>query len=102
MNGNGNGDKRGVPPLHVILLYVSLSLGGGSGALTLYSTSDRYHQADSERDLALRDERILNLALRITDLKKQVQAIDDTHPPPDVLKHLDDLEARLREIERSE
>ena len=83
------------------LISAALLSGLGSGVLTITQTEDRYYAEDANRDFELRDERILNIRREADQLRHWVQRIDDTHPPPSLIKRLDDHEERIRELERS-
>ena len=82
------------------VVYVALAIGGGGGLYTIQSSQGGYDAEDAVRELALRDERIARLQRDVERLEATVRGIDDTHPPPDLIRDLDDHEARLRDLER--
>lgn len=82
------------------LISAALFSGVGSGVLTVTQTEDRYYAADAARDLKVRDIEIRHLHDQYRELRTWVQRIDDTHPPPDLIKDIDDHEKRIRALER--
>ena len=95
--GNTSNDWWDLIPDNIRYLIIAGLFGGiGSGMFTLTAdTSDRYHASTASRDFALRDTQIRHALEEIKDIKHTVQRIDDTHPPPDLIKRLDTLEAKV-------
>ena len=84
------------------LVFVALLSGAGSGVVGLTKdTSDRYKGADAAKDFQSRDIRINYAIEEIRDLKRQVQKIDDTHPPPDLIARITQLEREVHELQLS-
>lgn len=107
MSEDHNGPIQPNNPLLWGAVVISLLTGGTGSIYSLQTRSqfqaqvdDRYRSADAQRDLAIRDEKILSLRREFERLQHQVQKIDDTHPPPAILRELRDHEERLRAAER--
>ena len=83
-----------------LLVYLALALAGGGGIATFTQTSDRYHGADAMRDLALRDSEIRHMREKLDAFGTTLTRIDDTHPPPELIKALDELRNEMRELEQ--
>jgi hypothetical protein len=90
-----------------VFLSVIGSIIAATGGLTVYSTSDRYYAKDAVRDFKPVYTEIINLKEQIQDLKQEdrdirewIGHIDRTHPPPELIKDIDDHESRIRALER--
>lgn len=82
------------------ILLIVLGLGGVNGAATITGTADRYTASNAASDLWARDQRMDYIQREIDQLTKQVNRIDDTHPPAELVKHVAEAHKRLREVER--
>lgn len=91
--GNDFGDR-----VFRVVTAVALLFGAGSGGHSLYTSGDYA----THTDLAIRDERINNIAERLGEVRRDVERIDETHPPPELIKRIDDHETRIRSVERRE
>ena len=91
--------KRDTNPILWAIVYIALGVGGSSGLYTATSTQDRYTATDAGKDFAVRDSRLTDLVRRVDGIEARVQRIDDTHPPPELIKEIHDLGERLRELE---
>lgn len=72
---------------------VVVSLGGDG--LSLLSSADRYPGETAARDFALRDARIERLESDVESNKRTITRIDETHPPPDLLKRIHKAESDI-------
>ena len=78
------------------VLGVALLVGGGSGtALFTADTTLRYKSDEAARDFKLRDQRIGYIEKRIESMSVTLRDIDESHPPPELIKDIDKLEDRL-------
>ena len=96
------GGKTDNGPLDWNKLFLTLALLSGiSGGVVgvTRDTSDRYKGADAARDFELRDLKINYLIDEVKTLRYTVQKIDDTHPPPDLVRRLTKVEDQIREIQ---
>lgn len=90
-----------VPVWARFIVILALLSGLGSGTLSIVGTADRYHGAEAEKDFALRDAEIKHLQEQYRELRQQVQRIDESHPPQELLEDIKDHERRLRTLERN-
>ena len=89
MKEETDNDIAGLTNWHRILLISALLSGAGSSILGITKdTSDRYKGMDAARDFALRDE-------RLTELRRDFEETQRRS-----VKHFDDIERRLRELEK--
>lgn len=110
MSEDHNGPIQPNNPLLWGAVVVSLLTGGTSSIATLSTRQemdDRFRGSDwarekqiFEKELEVKDEQIASLRREFEKLQIQVQKIDDTHPPPAILRELRDHEERLRAAER--
>ena len=82
------------------ILLIVLGLGGVNGAATITGTADRYPASQAASDLAARDQKMDFLQRQIDLLQIQVNRIDDTHPPVELVKQVTEAHRRIREVER--
>ena len=100
-NGPADYDAASLPLFHRVVISVALLSGLGSGALSVVGTADRYYGKDAVKDFALRDTEIQHLQQEIKYLRQWIGQIDATHPPPELIKDIDDHEKRIRALERT-
>jgi len=102
LEGESNGIRRNGDNVLWIIVYLALGGGVGSGVLSLTQTQDRYHGADAAKDFTLRDERIAAITDRVKTLENRVQAIDDNHPPKELLYDIQNLQEKVHDLQIQE
>ena len=83
------------------LVFAGLLSGAGSGVLTITQTEDRFTASEARSEFRLRDQELLHLKGQINDLKYDIRTIDENHPPKELIDDINDLEQRVRELERN-
>ena len=89
------------------LVVASLGVGGGDWLYENHNTHEhaemeaRNSRADALHDAELGHlkERMYSLEARLESLDARLMRLDETHPPPDLIKEIDQIRARLRALE---
>jgi len=83
-----------------LFLALALLSGVSGGVIGLTrDTSDRYKGQDAAKDFELRDLKITYLIDEVRTLRATVQKIDDTHPPPDLVRRVMILEQHMHKVQ---
>ena len=91
-----NGDASWIKLVLVLLLSGS-TVGSG---VSLYGSRNTVTHSELDAALALVAERHAGQQRELDNLQRQVNRIDDTHPPPELVDRLTDALQRIREAER--
>ena len=99
MAGANDGDSD-IPVFARWIIVLALGSGIGNAGLTFTAdTKDRYYATDATKDFQLVHQRIGQLEREIERIGKQVQHIDDSHPPQGLIEDIRELKQRTRALE---
>jgi len=100
MGNSGGNTANGLVDWNKLFLTLALLSGISGGVVGITrDTSDRYKGADARKDFELRDLKITYLIEEVRTLRNTVQKIDDTHPPPDLIRRVATLESTVHKIQ---